>query len=95
MAGLAAQHEAEKLEAVKQERAAVSGEMQTLREQGARLRREVDDAKREVGQRRSAASAAAIKASDVHDAGEKLKTADVGDVLRECARQGWACRVVK
>ena len=93
IATVAEQAERKALEAVQKAREDVSASMQPLRDQGARLRREVETTQAEVRQRRSAASAAALEVKDVQAQGAVLRSGDVDAVLRECARQGYTCRM--
>lgn len=95
MAALADSQDAAKLEAVQKAREAVSGDLQGLRDQGARLRRDAEVQAAEVARLRGAAVQAGKTVAAVHAQGEKLKGAPADQILAECARQGYTCRMVR
>lgn len=93
LAAVAEQQEQAKLEAVQKAREAVSADLQGLREAGARHRAEIARQAAVVARLQAQATAARKEVATVREAGDRLRSAPADEVIAECVRQGYTCRM--
>ncbi len=90
---VAEESERRALESVQKAREAVSADLQGLRQDRVRLRGEVARQAAAVARLQVQAQAARREVATVREAGDRLRSAPADEVIAECARQGYTCRI--